>query len=155
MKAILAMAVVAATLLGCGSQPQASAVSVEVPPRAESLVQPAYPEAARKVGVEGKAIVEVTVGADGAVLGCSLATSSGNSDLDQAAKGAAQGSRFAPGTKDGKPVEMKVKIPFQFRLGDNKKESRGVAPGGTYRASWPVEPQCREARVPACAEREA
>jgi TonB family protein len=150
MKVILALVVVTVALLGCGSTPQApAAVSTEVPPRAENLVQPAYPEEARKAGVEGKTIVEVTIGADGAVLGCSLVTSSGNGHLDAAALGAAQSAKFAPGTKDGKPVEMKVQIPFQFKLGDSQKESRGKAPGSTYRAGWSDEPQCREARVPA------
>ena len=155
MKAILALTVVAVALLGCGSQPGPAKTSrTEVPPSALSLIQPPYPEEARKAGAEGTAIVEVTIGADGAVLGCSLATSSGNSLLDAAAKGAAQGSKFAPGTIDGKPVEMKVKVPFRFKLDDKQKEPRGEAPGGTYRASWPDEPQCRDASVPALAVRE-
>jgi len=32
--------------------------------------------------------------------------------------------------------------------------SQPQAPGGTYRASWPAEPRCRDARVPAWAARE-
>jgi protein TonB len=117
-------------LLGCGSQPQApSAGSTEVPPRAESLVQPAYPESARKAGVEGKAIVEVTVGADGVMRRCSLVVSSGNAQLDEAALQAVHVSKFAPGTKDGNPVEMKVRVPFQFKLADKQIEQRGEAHG--------------------------
>jgi TonB family protein len=147
MKAILALAGVAVALLGCGSQPgPATAGRSEVPPNALDLVQPAYPEEARKAGVEGTAMVEVTVGADGAVLGCSLATSSDNSLLDEAAVGAARSSKFAPGTRDGKPVEMKVKVPFRFKLEDKPKESRGQVPGGTYWTAWPDEPQCRDTR---------
>jgi len=156
MKAILTLAGVAVALLGCGSQPgPAPAGRSEVPPSAISLIQPAYPEEARKAGAEGTAIVEVTIGADGAVVACSLATGSGNSLLDQAAMGAAQSSKFAAGTIDGKPAEMKVKVPFRFKLDDKPKEPRGEAPGGTYRANWPDEPQCRDAREPAWAAREA
>jgi len=136
MKAILALAVVTVALLGCGSQPQAPAAGgIEGPPRAENLVQPAYPEEARKAGVEGTTMVEVTVGADGAVLGCSLVTSSGNSFLDEAAVGAVRSSGFAPGTVEGKPVEMKVKVPFRFKLGDKTGEQRGEELGGSSWAS--------------------
>jgi TonB family protein len=147
MRAILTMASAAFLLLACGSQPTSTpAAASEVPPKAESLVQPPYPENARKEGFEGTSIIEVTIGADGAVLGCSLATGSGNGSLDQAALDAARSSKFVPGTRDGKPVEMKVKVPFRFKLEDKPKESRGQVPGGTYRAVWPDEPQCREAR---------
>lgn len=129
MKTIPALAVMTVALLGCGSQPQAPAVSTEVPPQAESLVQPTYPEEARKAGATGTSIVEVTVGADGAVLACSLTASSENSFLDSAALGAARSSKFAAGTKDGKPVEMKVKVPFRFKLGDSHSEKRSDAQG--------------------------
>lgn len=76
--------------------------------------------------------MEVAIGADGTVLACSLTASSGNSFLDQAAVNAARNSRFAPGTKDGKPVEMKVKVPFRFKLADEQKEQRGDAHTGPY-----------------------
>ena len=155
MKATLTLTAVALALLACGSQPgPATAGRTEVPPIALSLLQPAYPEEARKAGAEGTAMVEVAVGADGTVLGCSLTVSSGNTLLDDAAVGAAQSSKFGPGTIDGKPVEMKVRVPFRFKLDDKPKEPRGQAPGGTYRASWPDEPQCRDMREPALLARE-
>jgi len=136
MKETLTLTAVALALLACGSQPgPATAGRTEVPPIALSLLQPAYPEEARKAGAEGTAMVEVTVGADGAVLGCSLAVSSGNTLLDDAAVGAAQSSKFGPGTIDGKPVEMKVKVPFRFKLGDKAEEQRGEELGGSSWAS--------------------
>ncbi len=139
MKAILTAMSAGILLLACGSQPATPAA--EVMPRAESLVQPTYPESARKAGIEGTAVVQVTVSADGAVLGCSLATSSGNDLLDAAAIGAAQTSRFAPGTKNGKAVVMKVKVPFRFKLAD-KQSSRMGAPDvrGVARQYEPVIP---------------
>jgi|WetSurMetagenome_2_1015567.scaffolds.fasta_scaffold65904_1 periplasmic protein TonB len=129
MKAVLTAMSAVCLLLACGSQPAATPTASEVPPKVESLVQPAYPEEARKAGVEGTTIVDVTVSADGAVLGCSLATSSGNDLLDAAAIGAAQNSKFAPGTKDGKPVVMKVKVPFRFKLEDSHSEGHSDAQG--------------------------
>jgi len=137
------MTTVVLLVLACGTQPEApTAVKTEVPPRAESLVQPAYPEEARKEGVEGKAFVEVTIGADGAVLGCSLVTSSGNSYLDSAAVNAARSSKFAPGTRDGKPVEMTIGVPFQFKLTDKHSGRLGEAQdvGGWARRNAPLMP---------------
>jgi TonB family protein len=123
MKAVLTVLGAAVLLLACGSQPATTPTATEVPPKAESLVQPAYPEEARKAGIEGTAVVEVTIGTDGTVLGCSLATSSGNVLMDAAAVAAAQASKFAPGTKGGKPVATKVRVPIRFKLAD-KQSSR-------------------------------
>lgn len=41
-----------------------------------------YPESARSAGAEGTAVVSITVGADGRVVGCSVVRSTGNSALD-------------------------------------------------------------------------
>ena len=147
MKTILAMAGAGLMLIACGSQPATPpAAANEVEPKVVELVQPIYPEDARKAGVEGTAIVEVTIGADGAMVRSSLAESSGNPQLDEAALQAVHVSKFAAGTRDGKPVEMKVKIPFRFRLGDKTQDSGGKMPGSTYRAGWPVDPQCGSRR---------
>jgi protein TonB len=127
MKAVLTAMSAACLLLACGSQPKATPAASEVMPKAESLVQPAYPESARKAGIEGTAVVEVTVSTDGAVLGCSLATSSGNALLDAAAVGAAKSSKFTPGTKDGKPAVMKVRVTLRFRLADDSMKQHSAA----------------------------
>jgi len=82
---------------------------------------------------------------------CSLVVSSGNAQLDEAALQAVHVSKFAAGTRDGKPMEMKVKVPFRFKLGDGAKESRGQTTGGTHWVRWPDEPQCRVLRETAAA----
>jgi TonB family protein len=105
-----AMAVFA---VGCGGKAK---VAADTAPVSVSMPQPAYPEAARKAGIEGKAMLEVTVGADGAVLSATLAQSSGNGALDTAALQAVTTARFTPATKAGKPVEARVTVPYQFKL---------------------------------------
>jgi protein TonB len=44
--------------------------------------------------------------------------SSGTTSLDRAAEKAVQHWRFTPGSRDGKPVAMRVDIPIRFRLTD-------------------------------------
>jgi periplasmic protein TonB len=128
MKVILTWAGVMLVLLACGSQPKTTPEAGNVvPPTAVSPAHPVYPESARKAGVEGTPVVEITIGADGAVLACSLVTGSGNSLLDQAALDAARGTKFSPGTRDGKPVEMKIKVPYRFKLDDSHSEKRSDA----------------------------
>jgi TonB family protein len=128
MKVILTLAGVMLVLLACGSQPKTTPKADNAaPPTAVSPAHPVYPESARKAGVEGTPVVEITIGADGAVLACSLVTSSGNSLLDSAAMNAARGTKFAPGTRDGKPVEMKIKVPYRFKLDDSHSKARSDA----------------------------
>ena len=133
MKTDLVLAGMVLLFVACGSQPAAPAAKNEVPPKPLSLVQPAYPEEARKAGVEGMAIIEVKVGVDGAVLDCQLAEGSGNSSLDSAALGAARAAKFSAGTVDGKPVEMRVRLPFSFKLDGGAKEQHG---GATRSPTW-------------------
>lgn len=99
--------------VGCGGK---APVPADTAPVATTMPQPAYPEAARKAGIEGKAILEVTVGADGAVLGANLVESSGIGSLDTAALQAVATAQFTPATRAGKPVEAKVTVPYQFKL---------------------------------------
>jgi protein TonB len=104
---------IAVFAVGCGGKAK---VVADTEPVSVSMPQPEYPEAARKAGIEGKAILEVTVGADGAVLSATLSQSSGNGALDTAALKAVATARFTPATKAGKPVEAKVAVPYQFKL---------------------------------------
>ena len=156
MKTYLAMGAAVLLMLACGTHPGTpQAVKNNVPPKVVSLSQPAYPEEARKAGIEGTAFVQVTIAADGAVFGCSLLTSSGNGPLDQAALQAARESKFAPGTVGGKPVEMKVNVPFRFRLDEGPKDTRGQVPGDRFWTGQPdVQARCG-AQEMATAPREA
>ncbi len=78
--------------------------------------RPAYPRLARRRGYQGTVILEVLVGHDGTPRKVRLFQSSGYSSLDKAAAAALKKWLFAPGSKNGIPVDMWVKIPVRFQL---------------------------------------
>jgi TonB family protein len=83
------------------------------PPRAISNPEPDYPQEARK-GHAGKIVISMIVGSDGQPR--DVKVDSGISpELDQATLGAVEKWRFQPGTKDGKPVPVKIAVEFDFR----------------------------------------
>lgn len=96
--------------------------AVMLPPRPvgglASHCQPAYPALARRRDEQGRVVVRVQVSASGAVLAASVARSSGFATLDDAAREAAQGCRFIPASRDGRPVAGIAELPFNFRLVD-------------------------------------
>jgi len=87
---------------------------VIIQPTPKQIIQPAYPEAARKIGAEGTVFVEVTIGKDGKVVAARVIKSL-NPACDNAAVEAAYKAVFNPGTIDGVPAEMKTTIPYRFK----------------------------------------
>jgi protein TonB len=78
-----------------------------------------YPASARRAEIEGVVTVQVCSGADGKVSGDpTVAKSSGNAALDEAAVKWARRARFTPGTEDGNPVTMCLPLPVRFKLTD-------------------------------------
>jgi protein TonB len=81
------------------------------------LVQPRYPESARRAGIQGRALLAVTVHADGTVGDIRLKQSAGHDDLDAAAVDAVKRWRFAPAQRWGTAVDFCcVEIPIDFHL---------------------------------------
>ena len=78
--------------------------------------KPHYPVKAAKQGIQGKAIVSVTVAQDGSVLGVELYNSSGDRALDMSAIEAAKRFKFRPAIKDGKAIQSTVTLPVAFRI---------------------------------------
>jgi protein TonB len=76
--------------------PKPACAAPNVDARIVSKVDPDYPEIARQQGVAGTATVKVTLGANGSVVGVSIARSSGNGALDNEAQRAARLSTYAP-----------------------------------------------------------
>jgi len=79
---------------------------------------PDYPQSARWEGEEGTVLLRVLVNVTGLPEKITIARSSGYASLDRAAEKAVQHWRFTPGTRDGKPVAMRVEVPIRFRLAD-------------------------------------
>lgn len=78
---------------------------------------PAYPEAARRWGYEGRVVVAVRVSAAGEPLAVDVGESSGHSVLDQAAVRSIRRWRFQPAPETGAGTTM-VTVPITFRLED-------------------------------------
>jgi protein TonB len=79
-------------------------------------LKPAYPANSRRLGEQGKAIVRVLIGADGAAHKSEIRKSSGFERLDQAALATVQRWRYVPGKRGGVPESMWFSIPINFVL---------------------------------------
>lgn len=89
----------------------------KTPPAYLSGSMPVYPEALRKQGVQGTVVLSLLVGADGSVQEASVASSSGYSELDQAALAVAYSYQFTPATNSqDEPVPCRVSWPVAFHF---------------------------------------
>ena len=82
-----------------------------------SAPAPAYPRMAKQRGITGTVLLQVLVGIDGRPLEVTVAQSSGNRELDEAAR--AQVLRrwsFQPASKNGQAVQAIGMVPIEFAL---------------------------------------
>lgn len=77
---------------------------------------PAYPEEARRDGIEGKVLLDVAVTQQGAAQEVNVRRSSGYALLDYAARNAVRQWRFVPAHRGNEIVEARVIVPVEFRL---------------------------------------
>jgi periplasmic protein TonB len=80
-----------------------------------SGLAPAYPDDARGDGIEGDVRLELIVGVSGLVESARVVQGVGHG-LDDAALRAIRQFRFAPATKDGRAVRVRMGWSMQFRL---------------------------------------
>jgi protein TonB len=81
-----------------------------------------YPDASRRLGEQGTALVKLCIGAGGRVIGDpAIQRSSGSSRLDQAAirYARATSGHFQPETRNGQPVTVCTALPIKFQLTDS------------------------------------
>jgi protein TonB len=78
--------------------------------------QPGYPLAARRMGWQGKVVIEVEVLADGSPGEVIVQQSSGREVLDDAALRAVRGWRFVPARIGGLSVTRRFLVPIAFNL---------------------------------------
>ena len=74
-----------------------------------------YTEIAKRIGIEGKVIVEAIVDEKGNVIEAKVVKSLGFG-LDEEALQAVQMTKFSPGLQRGKPVRVRINIPIKFVL---------------------------------------
>jgi protein TonB len=84
-------------------------------PRPLSIVNPKYSDAARKAKINGSVVVAVAVNEKGDVDEVKVVRSL-DRGLDQNAMAAAKQSKFAPATKDSKPVAVQMNMEMTFKL---------------------------------------
>jgi periplasmic protein TonB len=97
--------------------PESSAPTVrEAKPEYLENESPKYPRIARRRGYSGTVVLEVLVSGDGRPEEVKVFSSSGYRILDESALSAVAEWRFEPGTINGVPVSMRVKVPVRFAL---------------------------------------
>jgi TonB family protein len=79
------------------------------------MVNPGYPDELFAAGIEGRAVITVTVLVDGTVDDC-VVKSTDHDLFAEAALVAAKRWMFSPHLVNGQPVNQKVNIPFEFKL---------------------------------------
>lgn len=92
---------------------------VDLPPAAAEgsllhRVEPQYPEEAQQHGIQGAVVLEVHIGADGAVQDVQVI--SGPAELAEASMNAVKQWRFKPHLVDGRPTPMQTRITLNFRV---------------------------------------
>lgn len=83
-------------------------------PHALTNPAPQYPAAALKAGLQGRVLLSVNVGADGAVIAARVYRSSGVPSLDAAALEAVRRWHFHPARRAGLAVPKEVAVPVRF-----------------------------------------
>lgn len=101
--------------LSAPKEEASAAPVVEIKPKLLSAPLPAYPEAARAAGIEGKVRLQLTISERGEVVDVKVLESLG-SGCDEAAVAVARTYEFEPATRDGKPVATTITIGIRFTL---------------------------------------
>ena len=96
--------------------PTAAPAPLFVPPQFCVRAEPAYPERARRAGVEGRVTVRLHISTTGEVLTAEIAATSRSASLDAAALQAAQASRFTPARVGDRFVPADATATYRFEL---------------------------------------
>jgi len=97
-------------------------------PELQTFANATYPPEAMKQGIEANVRLVLTIDKEGAVKKAEVAESVGNG-FDEAAVEAALKFRFAPATRDGKPIAAKIGYVYRFTL--TKVETKAPPPPTT------------------------
>lgn len=106
----------AAPAAAAPSRPAPRQARVDAPPRPKRAIRPHYPQGARQRGEEGRVVLEIEVGADGACTAVRVLSSCGFAELDAAAVRAVRSARFMPARSGSAPVASTARLALDFRL---------------------------------------
>ncbi len=90
-------------------------IPYETPPQPVKPIIPAYPEMARKAGIEGMVILLVLIDKEGKVRDVQVRKGIG-AGLDEAAVAAVRQTPFTPAIQNSRPVAVWMSVPIRFRL---------------------------------------
>lgn len=90
--------------------------AVSTPARLVATAPALYPAAARSAEIEADVPVEIVVDRDGRVESAAATGRASGFGLDDAAARTVRAYRFAPATKDGRAVRVRMRWVVQFRL---------------------------------------
>lgn len=102
-----------------------------VAPKLERFVDAAYPEEAKKLGLDGEVDLVIDVDARGNVTSVSVSRGAG-SGFDEAAIDAARQFVFAPATRGGKPIAARILYRYAFTLERAPAEAEAVTTGALH-----------------------
>lgn len=78
--------------------------------------KPAIPDDLRSDALDKTVVAEFTVGPDGTPSNVKITQSTGNDALDRIALDTAKQWRFKPATRDGQPIESRVRLHIEFQV---------------------------------------
>ncbi|MBM3737389.1 MAG: TonB family protein [Acidobacteria bacterium] len=87
------------------------------PPRLLQQERPQYPDAAKRAGVEGTAMLRAVISVDGSVINVTPLSGS-DSALAEAAASAVKQWKYQPALLNGQPVETVTVVEIVFKLAD-------------------------------------
>lgn len=89
-----------------------------IPPKITKAVQPIYPEKAKHIRLKGYVLVELVVRKDGSIDNMKVIRelARGRLGFEEASTQALRQWKFEPGTKDGKPVDVRMVQRFDYEL---------------------------------------
>lgn len=89
---------------------------VDQRPSISRRVAPGYPAKAKRMGIEGKVVVQLVVDIKGEPRNCTVRSADPPGYFEDPAVEAAGKMRFIPGKINGRPVNTLVMLPFAFQL---------------------------------------
>ena len=109
----------------------------DTPPVLIQTVLPGYPYELQRKGIEGKVVVEFFVDSGGKVVSA-RAISSPNKLFSDSAVAAVRQFVFLPATRQGRPVNARMRTPIEFHL--DPKTANPPPPSGSPAVSAPAAP---------------